>query len=290
MNNSHCDNIAELIYKESISVLHPGGMEINVLKDRQAIQIADLCHCTVNHVYREALKIKISPYRYIRDRESISNEEQLSLAESTVAVVGTGGLGGHVILLLARIGIGHLIIIDNDVFDETNLNRQALCTLSSLGKAKAHEAAAIVSMLNPGVKVSPFKSMIDESNAETLLSGSDIVVDGLDNIHDRFLLEKTAKILQIPFVHGALSGFEGRIMTILPGDKGLSYLYGKDPAVKDNTQSQETILGIPALTPSIIATLQAMEVIKLILKRGNIFRNAMFHIDLENDEFAQFSF
>ncbi|MBN1276991.1 MAG: HesA/MoeB/ThiF family protein [Deltaproteobacteria bacterium] len=290
MSNSHFDSIRELIYKESVDLICGSGRAIKVLKDSQAMQIADSCNCTLKQVYLEALKIEISPCRYVRNRETISNREQLRLMESTVAVVGAGGLGGNVILLLARLGIGHLVVVDNDVFDETNLNRQALCINSALGKPKVNEAVAMVEAINPGVAVLPYNLMLDVSNAEAVLSGSDVIVDGLDNIPGRFVVEKAAESLCIPLVHGALSGFEGRIMTILPGDRSLACLYGKGSAAKDDAQSDDTFFGIPVLTSSVIATLQAVEVLKLILKRGSVFRKKMLHVDLENSEFYGFSF
>jgi molybdopterin/thiamine biosynthesis adenylyltransferase len=172
------------------------------------------------------MRLGILPYRYFRNRDSISIEEQLKLAESQVSVIGAGGLGGEVILLLARIGIGSLIVVDSDAFDETNLNRQALCPALSLGRSKAGEAAAMVHTINSGIEITPYQVRIDFTNAGKILAGSDVVVDALDNVPDRLMLESEAKSLGFPSVHGALAGFGGQLMTIFPDDVGLKLLYG----------------------------------------------------------------
>lgn len=217
-------------------------------------------------------------------------EEQLRLAESRVAVVGVGGLGGQVILPLARVGIAHLVVVDHDLFDEINLNRQALCSKEAIGRPKSEEAVAVVGSINPGVEVTPYQARLDGSNAREILADSDVVVDALDNVSSRFALERATKELGIRLVHGALAGFEGRLMTIFPDDPGLKNLYGSEQVKVDDTKRPEAILGAPVLTPSFIANLQAMEVIKILLGRGRIFRNIMLHADLEGGQLSEFSF
>jgi molybdopterin/thiamine biosynthesis adenylyltransferase len=282
--------IHRLIQVKSKKVIDPAGRVVQILKDNDTVKIANTFHCTVHEVYKEALRLGINPYRYIRNREIISIQEQFKLAESRVAVIGAGGLGGQVIMLLSRVGLGHLIVIDFDVFDETNLNRQALCSKKSLRKPKSEVAVNVVSSINPGVEVTPYQLRLTSSNAPKVLFGSDVVVDALDTIPDRFTLEKITKKLGIPLVHGALAGFEGWMMTIFPDDSGLKRLYKGEEAKKSNAQAPEAILGIPGLIPSIIGTLQAMEVLKIILKRGKIFRNSMAHVDLEKGQLNEFVF
>lgn len=131
------------------------GRETVVLEDSQALKIAQDYHCRIHDIYIKILSMCIYPFRYLRNKETLSIEDQLKLAKSRVTVVGAGGLRGHVILLLARLGTGHLGIVDDDVFDETNLNRQALCSERTIGRSKVEEAAAIVESINPGVLVSP---------------------------------------------------------------------------------------------------------------------------------------
>ncbi len=290
MSKKKQTEIHELIRGESRRITDQAGREVLVVDDDQTLKIAGECRRSVHEIYTEALRLGINPYRYIRNREIISVQEQLRLAESQVAVVGAGGLGGQVILLLARVGIGHLLVVDHDIFDETNLNRQVLCSKESLGRPKSEVAVDVVGSINPGVEVTPHQTGLDSSNAPEILAGSDVVVDGLDNVPGRFVLERTTKKLGIPLVHGAVAGFEGWIMTIFPDDPGLKCLYGSEEGRKNDTKSAEAILGVPALTPSIIATLQAMEVLKIILKRGKIFRHSMVHVDLERGQWNEFAF
>jgi molybdopterin/thiamine biosynthesis adenylyltransferase len=199
-------------------------------------------------------------------------------------------LGGQVILLLARIGIGHLIIVDHDVFDETNLNRQPLCSKETLGKSKSLIAADIVASINPGVEVTPYQMSITPSNIDDILIGTHITVDALDNVHDRLLLQAATERLGIPLIHGAVAGFGGRIMTIYPGDQGLRQLYGSEVKDWDDIGNAENFVGIPVITPTIIASLQAMEVLKVLLKRGKVFRNVMAYFELESSELDKFTF
>jgi molybdopterin/thiamine biosynthesis adenylyltransferase len=278
------------IRSEATTMDDPAGRRVEILKDEQALLIARDESVSIGQVYIHALMLGICPYRYVRNREAISIKEQLVLAQSRVAVVGAGGLGGQVILLLARAGVGNLTVIDYDRFDETNLNRQALCNMDMIGEFKSEAAVATIGRINPGVNILARSQKVDAENAEEILAGSDVVVDALDNVGDRFVIEKAAQNLGIPLVHGALAGFEGQLMTIFPDDPGLQDLYGKGYSEKDKTKSAEAIFGVPALTPAFIATLQAMEVLKIILNRPGIFRNAMLHADLENGALEKFRF
>jgi molybdopterin/thiamine biosynthesis adenylyltransferase len=281
-------DMGDLIRMRSMKIMDPAAREVEVLKDSEAIALADEYCCGVHEVYIVALTVGIYPYRYVRNREIISTEEQLRLAQSRVVVVGAGGLGGHVILLLARLGVGHLVVVDNDVFDETNLNRQALCSERALGRSKSEQAVKEVGSINPGVKVVPYGVKLEPHNATEILAGSNVVVDALDNVPDRLALEGATKKLGIPMVHGALAGFEGQLMTIFPEDPGLEHLYRDWRTDLDKSKSPEAVLGVPIPTPSIISTLQAMEVIKIILNRGRLFRNTMLYIDLETGQLNEF--
>jgi molybdopterin/thiamine biosynthesis adenylyltransferase len=284
------DKIRDRLPAISRKIKDPAGREVEVVEDAKVLEVAGKCGCSVHALYMEALNRGIYPYRYLRNREIISLQEQLQLAKTRVAVIGAGGLGGHIILLLARLGIGEMVVVDHDVFDETNLNRQALCSQQSLGKSKSEVAARVVATVNPGVEVLAHQVKLDSFNGAEILAGSDVLVDALDNVPDRFILEKVAKKLGVPLVHGALAGFEGQLMTILPEDPGLKHLYGNAGANGDESKRPEAVLGVPALMPALMATLQVMEVLKIILKRGRIFRNVMVHMDLETGRMNEFFF
>ena len=285
--NGHLKN---LVRSQSYPMTDPAARPIRVLEEAAARKIADRYGCNLVDIYTAALEQGIWPYRYLRNRDILSESDQLQLAKSSVAVIGAGGLGGTVILLLARMGIGSLTVVDGDVFDETNLNRQALSEISNLGSSKAEEAGKTVGDINPAVKVTIYRTVMEASNIETVLSGAQVVVDALDNIPDRLMLGKTAQNLNLPLVHGALAGFDGQVMTVFPGDQGLERIYGNAEIRKGAPDRPEAVMGVPALTPSIVATLQAMEVIKILLNRGQALRNRMLHVDLEGGRFDSFEF
>lgn len=280
----------ETVVSRSFQAADQAGRIVRCLKEDEALEIAGTFRCTLRRVYEEALRQDILPYRYLRNRTVISRREQLKLLEAVVAVAGTGGLGGSVIEILARTGVGRLILIDHDVFEETNLNRQIFCSKGTVGLPKAEVGASRVRSVNPAVETMVHQTRIDADNGKELLSGADVVVDALDTIRDRLALEKAARALNIPLVHAAVAGFEGRVMTIFPGDPGLVLLYGGENAEKREERNAEAVLGVPAATPALIAALQAMEVVKIILHRGEPFRNRMIHADLEAGLFSEFRF
>ena len=282
--------IRQQIREKAIRVTDPAGREVHVIEDRAATEIACQCGLSLHEIYTEALRSFVYPYRYIRNRDSITPAEQWKLAESQVAVVGAGGLGGQVILLLARIGVGRLTVVDHDRFDETNLNRQALCSQEVLQKPKAGTAAEAVAAINPGVRVMAHPVKIDADNVYRILTGAEVIVDALDNVPDRLVLQAAARRFGVPLVHGALAGFEGRIMTVFPGDPGLEQLYDATEAEEADPERSEALLGVPAVTAAVIATFQAMEVLKILLHRGKIFRHVMAHIDMEHGRFEEFRF
>jgi molybdopterin/thiamine biosynthesis adenylyltransferase len=268
----------------------PALRTIRVLDEVPARQLSDRFACSLGQVYVTALRKGVWPLRYVRNRDIISCEEQLQLADSRVAVIGCGGLGGTVVLLLARIGIGLLSVADGDIFDETNLNRQALSDTSNVGAAKAEEAAKAVYRVNPAVAVRVYRQTVDATNVDAVLADAQVVVDALDNIADRLTLGAAARRLGLPLVHGALAGFDGQVMTIFPEDSGLEKVYGDRPPPRSETARPEAILGVPTPTPSIVATIQVMEVLKILLDRGQLVRNRLLHIDLENGRFDSFGF
>lgn len=183
------------------------GRPVEVIGDGEARDIAARSGRPVPEVYRAALALGICPLRYLRNRESISPEEQLTLSNRTVAVVGAGGLGGTVITLLARLGVGRLIVMDPDAFDETNLNRQVLSGTRVVGVPKVKVAAETVADINPGVEMICHQLRFGFPETVPLLRGADVIVDALDNIPDRLSLQDAASRIGAAFVHGAIAGF-----------------------------------------------------------------------------------
>ena len=212
--------------------------------------------------------------RYIRNENMLSPKENLSLRNFKVAVVGCGGLGGHIIEMLARMGIGHITAIDGDVFEPHNLNRQLFSLPSNLGKPKAPEAKKRIEAVNPYVVVSAKQVMLDAGNAEELLAGHDLVCDALDNVNTRKLVAKTATNLNIPMVFGAIAGWYAQVGTIMPGDNLLDKIYPEGI-----NKGAETQLGNPSFTPALAASLQVAEAIKVLLKKEGILNNKLLVAD-----------
>ncbi len=218
--------------------------------------------------------------RYDRNRELISQEEQERLKEAHVAVVGLGGLGGHSSEGLARLGIGHLTLIDYDVFDRSNLNRQLFATEANIGRPKAAVAGERLGAVNSSLEYSIREERLTEDNARDLLKGAEIVVDALDSIPSRLVLQKACKDLEIPLVYGAIGGWYGQVSFIAPGDDTLDLLYPDPAAVGIEKQ-----LGNPSFTPALIASIQVAEVLKFLLGKGSLLKKKLLLIDLLNQDY-----
>ena len=173
---------------------------------------------SVAEVEQAALQAGILLARYQRNRRTISIENQLALFRSRVAVLGCGGLGGYVVEQLARLGVGSIIAVDPDVFEEHNLNRQLLSSIAWLGKSKAQAAFERVSEINPAVTVIAKEVAYTAENGHELLQGAQVVVDALDSIPTRIALGQTCLELNVPLVHGAIAGWYGQVTTQFPGE------------------------------------------------------------------------
>ena len=215
--------------------------------------------------------------RYLRNHDAINAEEQNMLARKRVLVVGCGGLGGMVIECLARIGVGYLRIVDGDVFEESNLNRQLLSSSMNLNRPKTLAAKQRVMAVNSLVEVDAHQTYLTVENALGLLAGCDAAVDCLDNIPSRLLLQDAAKTIGVPVVHGAVAGWLGRICVIQPGEELLSLLYPNT----EEEQGEERQLGTLAFTASLIASWQAAETIKLLLGKPGL-KGEILEVDLLN--------
>ena len=189
--------------------------------------------------------------RHIRNIPALSEADIEKLKESRVLVAGCGGLGGNVIEQLARLGIGHLTVVDGDVFEESNLNRQILCTPDNIGKSKALAAAERVSLIDPSIEVRPVPEYITKENAAALTADADIVIDALDSISSRLMLEDAASEAGLYLVHGGISGWDLQAMLVPPGSGLLHGLYEGLPEDKLKTSLSMT----PAACASIEVSL-----------------------------------
>ncbi|MCL1874869.1 MAG: HesA/MoeB/ThiF family protein [Synergistaceae bacterium] len=216
--------------------------------------------------------------RYEKNIGTIGIDGQSKLSGCCAAVIGCGGLGGSIIELLARAGIGGLIVVDGDVFSESNLNRQLLCTEDNIGQNKSEAAARRVAQVNSNVKVKSVALFLNEENAHEILSGCDIVFDALDNIRSRLILCGAARVRNIPVVHGAVAGWYGQVSVITPDNRLLPDIWEKQ-----SNEGIETDLGVPTFAPTIIASLQVSEGIKHLIGKNTLSCNSLLYVDmLEN--------
>ena len=252
---------------------------VRIIRLQQVRELAAENDCSIREVELAALDAGIAPWRYLRNLGTIGLQGQAKLLRSTVAIVGQGGLGGYVTEALARMGVGRLILIDGDVFEEHNFNRQLLSGEAKLGTTKVQSARQRVAEINGAVEVICHAVMLDGENLPQLLQGADVVVDALDRLPIRLVLQDGARALGIPMVHGSIAGFLGQVMTILPGDAGLRSLYGNQELPE---QGLEVQLGTPAATPMAVAAWEAQEVVKILVGQGELLRNRLLVMDMES--------
>jgi len=197
--------------------------------------------------------------RYTRNVPALSEAECALLRTKKAAVIGCGGLGGHLIELLARVGVGCIRAVDGDVFDESNLNRQLLSEEALLGISKAAAAAERIRKINSGVKAEAVPVFLDADNAANLIEGCDVVLDALDNIPARRILAKACDEAGIPYVYGAISGWVAQAALCLPGDGLIEKLYPAEAVIRDKS--------VLSFTPAFCASLQAALCIKVLTGR-----------------------
>jgi molybdopterin/thiamine biosynthesis adenylyltransferase len=285
----HLKGLARTAEKMADTIRDKSGKMLRVITESKLQKAAAQTDAKPGHICIAALKADIWPVRYMRNAGSISTKDQLKLALSHVAIIGAGGLGGHIALACARTGIGRLTIADPDIFEESNLNRQILASAQTLGSNKALAAKKILASINPAVEVRAFPEALTEKNATEILSDADLAADALDSIPARMILAEACRKKNIALVHGAIAGFEGQVMTIFPQDPGLEFLYGNKTQGPCSQNSPEAVLGVPGVTPMLTAAIQTMEIIKILLGRNSVLKNCMLYADLENSEFQKFS-
>jgi len=217
--------------------------------------------------------------RYKKNIGILTIEENEKLKDFKICVVGCGGLGGYIVEMLSRLGIGHITVVDGDIFDESNLNRQLFSDENNLGLSKVHIAKKRIETVNHNVYINPINEFLNKENSNNILKNHDIVIDALDNIRVRFILQDICSELKIPLIHGAISGWYGQVTTILPGDDTLNHIY------KNKETELEDKLGNPAFTPATIASIQVSEAIKILLNKGEVLSKKLFFIDLLYNEY-----
>lgn len=198
--------------------------------------------------------------RYIRNLGALTEAECSLLRKKTVLVAGCGGLGGYLIEMLLRLGVGEIRAADGDCFEASNLNRQLLSAPALLGRSKAETAAERAAAVNPEVRFAAVPEFVTEANADELVRGCDAVLDALDNIASRRLLANACAEAGIPLIHGAICGWNAQAAVVLPGDDMMDRIYPESAALKSKASL--------SFTPPFCAALQTALCVRLLTGRG----------------------
>ena len=227
------------------------GQLYSVISLKDCKEAAELVGVCVREAEIFALSVGVCPMRYERNIGTFGLEGQRRLLESCAAVVGLGGLGGLIAELLARSGVGRLVLADGDVFSESNLNRQLLCSESDIGRSKAECAGSRVRAINGAISVKVVNYALDKSNISSILDGTDVVLDALDSNSARVLVSDYCRASGIPFVHGAIGGMWAQTGVFMPDDRRPWEIFSEY-----EDKGDETLLGNPPFTASFAASLE----------------------------------
>jgi molybdopterin/thiamine biosynthesis adenylyltransferase len=216
----------------------------------------------------------------------VGEQGQLKLLDSKVLLIGAGGLGSPAALYLAAAGVGTLGIIDADIVDDSNLQRQVIHNTERIGEYKAESARQTITALNPDVKVKTYIERLDESNVRQLVEEYDVILDGTDNFPTRYLLNDAAIMANKPVVHGSVFRFEGQLTVFKPYD-GPCYrcLYPEPPPPALAPSCAEA--GVLGVLPGIVGLLQATETLKLLLGIGDPLVGRLLTYDALAGEFNE---
>jgi len=253
-----------------------GKRLIRVIEDAPLLEWAERQGVSPRAAQLEALQRGIVPARYIKNFEAMDLREQVKLCEGSALVCGCGGLGGVIVQLLARAGVGRLRLVDPDVFVTSNLNRQWMSETANLGSSKAAESARRALAINPFIEIEYLSLGLDERNGFQLLADMQIALDALDNLEARFALETAARKRNIPLIHGAVAGWWGQ-MAVFPPDSphSLQTVYGamrhRDPA--------EEALGVLGPTAALVGSFQAMEALRILAGREPVHADRFLYVD-----------
>jgi molybdopterin/thiamine biosynthesis adenylyltransferase len=216
--------------------------------------------------------------------KELGQKGQRKLSESKVAIVGVGGLGTVSSLYLALGGVGHLRLIDQDIIETRNLHRQILYSTDDVDYPKAEVAASRLEKLNPLIKAEPISENVHEGNVERLVEGVDLVVDGLDNMATRYLVNRTCVKKKIPYVFGAAIGMEGNLSVFSPPETPC--LECVLPNLSDNDLLKCDTRGVLGFTPGIIGAMQAAEAIKVLAGVGEPLKGKLMICDFNDMYFT----
>jgi molybdopterin/thiamine biosynthesis adenylyltransferase len=209
--------------------------------------------------------------RYLRHiiLKEVGGKGQQRLLDGKVLIIGAGGLGAPIALYLAAAGVGTLGIVDADVVDVTNLQRQVIHFTPDIGKAKVESAREKIEAINPDVTVRTHRTWVNASNILDLIADYDFVVDGTDNFAAKFLINDACVLAGKPYSHAGILQFEGQALTVLPRESTCFRCIFPEPPPPDGipTCSQAGVLGV---LPGVVGSIQATEAIKFLLGKGDL--------------------
>jgi len=209
-----------------------------------------------------------------------SERDMDTILDTSVAVVGAGGLGSPALRLLTAMGFGHIRIIDRDIVELSNLQRQTIYNTADVGKPKAAAAAANLSEMNPDVKLEPITVSIDERNSKRVLKGVDIILDGLDSFHAREAVNRASLSLSVPYIYAGAIEYYANISTFIPGRTGCLHCLMGD--FEDSEETTCARVGVIPTVLSMAATVQVQEAIHLAVGREPNLANRLMTIEMQS--------
>ncbi len=216
----------------------------------------------------------------------VGGKGQKKIAQAKILLVGVGGLGSPAALYLAAAGVGTIGLIDSDVVDLSNLQRQVIHHTPDVGRPKVVSAREKIQALNPDVSVETYEDRLTSKNALDVVKGYDVVIDGVDNFPAKFLINDACFFAGKPLVHGGILRFDGRVMTIIPGKSACYRCVFKNPPPPGLVASCQEA-GVIGVLAGIIGTLQATEALKLVLGIGRSLTDRMLDFDARRTAFRE---
>lgn len=216
----------------------------------------------------------------------ISDKDMETIMETTVAMLGSGGLGSPALRLLTAVGFGHIRIVDRDIVELSNIQRQTVFNTEDIGKPKAEVAAENLKLMNPEVQFDPICISVDDDNAIDILKGADIIVDGLDSFAARRAVNNASLALNIPYIFAGAVEYYANLTTFIPGKTGCLHCVMGD--AQDNPENSCLNVGVSPMLLSIAASIEVNEALKLTLEREADLMNRLMTIDTSTLSFDFF--
>lgn len=211
--------------------------------------------------------------RYERNKPLIDEPTQNKMESLTIGIVGIGALGGYLAQGALRMGFKKLIIIDDDVFQESNLNRQLLATENTLGESKVYVAKRMLEEIDSTAKITAHQKRIKKVDDALLLQEADIILDGLDNIESRKVLQKIAIHLHVPLIHGAIGNWDGQVAFLTPDKNRMEKIY------PDGEEVQKVANLV--VMPMLISARQLALLVQFLMEEGNVEKNVLRRINVQ---------